>query len=276
MKRLLKADIYRMLKSRLTMVALILVAAFPVLLVLMYVGINALAGIGMEDGEEAVSLFTANTIVGSAYSLTNNIGLVIPAFAGILVCSDYTNGTLRNKVIAGNRRTDIYFSHLLTSIIFSVVMITLYAAVTTGLSLLFFDFKKDPSVNMGLEILYFVLYGTMSFVFMATLSTMLAMVLRNIAPTIIFSVVAAIVLVALCSVLMLIGSQEKYRYAFYLIPTYCSNYFNLQSFSVLGLLAGNGGDSRGLMFAEGMGSYVFFSVLNTVIGILVFNKRDIK
>ncbi len=274
MKNLLKADIYRMLKSRLTFVALILVLAFPVLMVLLYLGINALAGVEEEMGEVR-ALISANTLIGSVYSLTNNVGLVIPAFAGILVCSDYMNGTLRNKVIAGNRRSEIYLSHLVTSILYSIGMITLYALVTTGLSLIFFKFDKDAAGKLGQEILYFVVYGTMSFVFMATLSTMLAMVTRNIAPTLIFTIVFALVLTLLNTVVMLLD-YEKYKYAVYLIPTFGGNFFNLQGSGLLGLLTGNAEDSRSLMFFEGIASYLFFGALNTVIGLLVFGRRDLS
>ena len=274
MKRLLKADIYRVLKSRLTLIALILVLAFPVLIVFLYVGIRALSGLDADMGGMDM-LFNANSIIGSAYSLTNNIGLVLPAFAGILVCMDISNGTLRNKIIAGNRRAEIYLSHLIVSILFSVVMITIYTAMTAGLALLFFPFNTDPSMDLGREILYFIATGTMSFVFIATVSTLFAMAFRSVAPTIIFTIVLSIALMAINSVLLLVDYQP-YRYAVYLIPSFTGNFFNLNSFSLTGLIAQGEETSRGLMFAEGMLSYLFFGIVNTVLGLLLFKKRDIN
>ena len=275
MKNLLKADLYRMRKSRLTFVAMILVVAFPVLFVLLYAGINAMAAGLDPEMAEAQALISVNTVLGSAYSLTNNVGLVIPAFAGIMVCSDYSNGTLRNKVIAGNRRSHIYLSHLITSIIFAVGAITIYVVVTAALSMIFFKFDGASVDGVGREILYFIIYGTMSFVFMATVSTMLAMVLRNIAPTIIFTIVLAMILGAVNTILLLID-YEKYKYLVYLIPTFGSNFFNLQGMSLLGILAGTAENSRAVIFFEGLASYIFFGALNTVIGLLVFGKRDIS
>lgn len=274
MKRLLKADIYRVLKSRLTLIALILVLAFPVLIVFLYVGIRALSGLDADMGGMDM-LFNANSIIGSAYSLTNNIGLVLPAFAGILVCMDISNGTFRNKIIAGNRRAEIYLSHLIVSILFSVVMITIYTAMTAGLALLFFPFNTDPSMDLGREILYFIATGTMSFVFIATVSTLFAMTFRSVAPTIIFTIVLSIALMAINSVLLLVDYQP-YRYAVYLIPSFTGNFFNLNSFSLTGLIAQGEETSRGLMFAEGMLSYLFFGIVNTVLGLLLFKKRDIN
>lgn len=270
MSRLLRADIYRVMKNRLTLIALILALGFPVLVVLLY------AGIGLIEGDMGGSmLLNANSIIGSAYSLSNNIGLVIPAFAGILVCTDYTNGTLRNKVIAGNRRGAIYMSHLIVSILFSVTVITVYAAVTAGLALIFFPFTKDPSMDLGREILYFAVNGTMSFAFVATFSTMLAMTMRSIAPTIIFTIVFSMLLLIVSSVVMMID-YEPYKYAVYFIPTFAGNFFTLNSFSLFGLIGGVQEVSKDLIFAEGMLSYVFFGAVHTVIGLLVFAKRDVR
>ena len=273
MSRLLKADLYRVLKSRLTLIALILALAFPVLMVLMYVGIRAIGGLG-QDAESA-TLFGANAIIGSVYSLSNNIGLVIPAFAGILVCTDYSNGTLRNKVIAGNRRSEIYLSHLIVSILFSVVIITIYAAVSAGLSLLFLPFSWETTLDLGLEVLYFVLNGTMTFAFISTVTTLFAMVLRNAAPTIIFTIVVSIALLLVNSVVMMID-YEKFRYAVYFIPTFAGNIFTLNSFSILGLMSQGADASRELIFGEAMLSYLFFGTVNTLIGLLVFKKQDIR
>ena len=272
MSRLLKADVYRVLKSRLSLIALILALAFPVLIVLLYAGIQWIGGLGEEMGG---MLFNANSLIGSAYSLSNNIGLVVPAFAGILVCSDYTNGTLRNKVIAGNRRSHIYLSHLIVSILFSVVVITIYAAVTAGLALLFFPFNWDSALDLGREILYFVVNGTMSFAFIATVSTLLALTLRNVAPTIIFTIVFSIVLLALSSIVMLVN-YEPYKYAVYCIPTFAGNFFTLNSTGIFGLLGETADASRDVIFIEGMLSYLFFGAVHTVIGLLLFKKRDIR
>ncbi len=273
MSRLLKADLYRVLKSRLTLIALILALAFPVLTVLLYAGIRAIGGLGQNDA--AGALLGANSIIGSVYSLSNNVGLVIPVFAGILVCLDHSNGTLRNKVIAGNRRTEIYFSHLIVSILFSVALITIYAAVSAGLSLLFFPFSWDSSLDLGPEILYFVLNGTMAFVFIATVSTMFAMSLRSAAPAIIFTIITSFFLVAVNSVVMMID-YEEFKYAVYFIPTFAGNIFTLNDFSILGLLNQSADASRSLIFAEAMLSYLFFGVVNTLIGLTVFKNRDIK
>lgn len=272
MSRLLKADLYHLRKSRLTLIALILAVAFPVLIVLLYSGINLLAGIDELSGD--ASLFDASTVIGSVFSLTNNLGLVLPVFAGIIVCLDLSNGTLRNKVIAGNRRSAIYLSHLLVSMLFMVTVIAVYAIVTTALALLFFPFNWNSTLSLGREIAYFVLYGLTSFAFIATVSTMVALTFRSVAPTIIITIVFSIALYLLNTVLMFVDN-ESFRYVVYFIPTFAGNFFNLNS-GLLGMLGQAGGDSRDLIFAEGMLSYLFFGGLHTLIGLLIFRKRDLR
>lgn len=274
MKQLLKADLFRVYKSMLSRIALILALAFPVLIALMFLGFRAIAEI--DSAMDGDMLFNANTILGSVYSLSNNIGLVVPAFAGILVCTDCTSGTLRNKVIAGNRRAAIYLSHLIVSILFSVVIITIYAAVTAGITLLFFPFSWDAdALDLGREIVCFIANGTMTFVFMATFTTMLAMIFRNAAPTIIFTVVFGIVLYLINTIVGLLN-YESYKYAVYFIPTFAGNTFNLNNFSLLGIFGQTAPADRGLIFAEGMLSYLFFGAVHTVIGLFAFKKRDIR
>ena len=273
MSGLLKADLYCVMKSRLSKIALILSVSFPVVMVLIYVGIRMISGLGGDEVGD--TLFNANSVIGSVYSLSNNIGLVIPAFAGILVCSDYSNGTLRNKVIAGNRRSEIYLSHLIVSIIFSVVIITIYAAVTAGLSLAMLPFNREVMKDLGKEVLYFVLNGTMTFAFIATVSTLFAMTFRSMAPTIIFTIVFAMALYVVNSVVML-TDFEDYKYVVYFIPTFAGNVFNLSSFSLAGLINWSREISIDLVFVEAMLSYLFFGSVNTLIGLLAFRKRDVR
>ena len=278
MKQLLQADLYRMVKSKLTMVLLILSAAFPLFTVLIYAGLRAISSIG-EEIMDSVGLLTANTVIGSAYSLTNNIGLVIPVMAGILVCTDFTSGTLRNKVVAGNPRTKIYFSHLIVSILYSVVMITIYVLFTAGFALLMLPYKSGFAVNVVREYVFWAVTGTMSFVFMATVSTFFAMTFRSIAPTILLTLLVTFTLLILSSTLSF-TDYSNVRHLVYFIPTFSGQFFSLTGGSLIGTainaLVGGVSESKEVIFAEGIGSFVFFGAVNTVLGVILFCKRDLK
>ena len=276
MKQLIKADLYRVLKSKLTLVTFILVTAFPVLITLLYLGLQFISSLEADLAGEVVSeLISANMLMSSAYSLTNNVGLILPAFAGIFVCMDISHGTLRNKVIVGKSRTSIYLSHLVVSILYNVAAITLYAAITSGLALLFFKYRTRPGTDVTKQILYWAVNGTMTFIFVATISTFFGLVVRSTAPTIIFTIVLTMGLSMISSVVSILD-YEKFQYAVYLIPTFTSSSFTLDSMSLGAIFGPVNEPPIDVMFWEGVASYAFFGTLNTVLGILIFRKKDIK
>ena len=114
MLSLLKADFYRMLKSKITIVSLILSIIFPIFVALLYYAISKMPMEGSpEDIETLSKMFTARAMIGSSFSFTNGIGIIIPIFGAIFVSSDLKNGTLRNKIVIGHDRKSIYLSHLI-------------------------------------------------------------------------------------------------------------------------------------------------------------------
>ena len=66
-------------------------------------------------------------LAGAAY-----IGIVIAAFIGIFIGTDYSNGTIRNKHIMGHSRTKMYLSNLTVCITASLIMHIVYIAVIVG------------------------------------------------------------------------------------------------------------------------------------------------
>ena len=270
MKGLLKADFYHVRKSKLSLVILILAVVFPFLMTLLYVGIEVLTT-NLAGGTEDVSMFTANMLLNSVFSLTNNIGMVIPVFAGILVCNDIANGTLRNKVICGNRRSEIYLSHLIVSIVFCVVTVLIYAGATAAFGAIFFDFEEVEA----LQAVYWAANGVMTFVYIATVATFLAMTCRSTAPTIIFTIVFSIALLGIVSLLGFVDT-EKYKYLLHLVPTYSSSAFSIGGINMADFFGPSSSITQATAFWEGIASFVFFGILNTVLGIVIFNHRDIK
>lgn len=280
MTALMKADLFRMTKSKLTFVALILALAFPVFNVLLILGMKAMTD-ALSAGQTS-GVFTANSIMSSAYTLSDNLGLVIPAFAGTFITLDLKGGVTRNKLIAGHSRTQVYLSHLFCSMIFSVVLITLYVAVTTILSILCLPFKTEADTWKA--VLYWIANGTLSFIYAASIATLFALTTKNTALTLLLTIASVILLASVTSVIRITDYQD-YRYAVYLIPTFTSGSFNLNGSGIsadmtlqgiMGMLFGAEEEKKIVLFLFGSGSFVFFTMLHTVIGILVFRKKDMK
>ena len=272
MSGLLKADFYRVLKSKLTMVILILTVALPMVTSLLFSLMRWILSMPGDDFTQELGILSANSLLESVFSLTNNVGLVIPAFAGIMVCADISNGTLRNKVICGNRRWQIYLSHLLVSMVFCVVAILIYAGATAGFAAIFLKYNKVELKT----VIYWLIYGVTTFVYAATISTFLAMTFRSIAPTIIFTLLIALGLMSFTGLLSFMDT-EKLKYLVYLIPTYSSSSMKLGGGITIADLFGSPVTlSQDTIFLEGILSFVLFGIVNTVLGMLIFRKKDIK
>ncbi len=265
MRSLLKADLYRVLKSKLTLIMLILCIVFPLLMALLYLGIDKLniASTGID-----INLFSGKTMVTSAFSLTNNVGLIIPIFSCIYVCLDISQGTLRNKIIVGKSRNSIYFSHLLTSIIFNLSSIIIYFLFTFAFGMIFLGWGTEFNAEETKNLLYIIITGLMTFVYVGTVSMMFAMIIKSVAPAIILTVGLTLGINIVITVLNFIN-YEKVKYLVYMIPTFSNNYNSVLMALVQGVMPDE-------IFYLGIASYVLFGTLNTVIGLIIFNRSDIK
>ncbi|MBR4769066.1 MAG: hypothetical protein IK088_08830 [Lachnospiraceae bacterium] len=268
MNRMLKADLYRIFKSKLSLITLILVVVFP----LITTGLYTLINVALSFDDFSVTVLNANAIIRSAYSLSNNVGLVIPIFSGILICMDVTGGTLRNKVIAGNGRVTIYLSHLLSAVIFNVVSITIYVLATAGFGMLLLPFEAPDGAEAIRQIVFWIITGTTSFIYVATISTFFALTTKRVAPTIIFSLVVTVLLSFITSIVAFLD-YENYRWVVYMIPTFTMSELSLSGFASFGISVLTVSMEE---FIMGLVSFAFFGALNTVLGILLFMKQDLK
>lgn len=263
MSKLLKADFFRVLKSKLTYIIVGIAVLMPLLTCLLYLGINNLIGLIDESGE-LISFVNGRILIFSSYSMTNNIGIVIPIFASIFICMDINNGTLRNKIISGSPRIKVYLSHLFTTIIFNVIIISIYLAFTTLFSNLFFGYGVEIDKEEIRNIILFIVSGTLSFVFIASVISFLALVTKNTAPTIIFTLLFTIGLSLILSIVSILDT-EKYATLLFMIPTYM-HYVLTNGFEVL----------TTAQVIEGVASYLIFTVALAIAGIEIFKHKDIK
>ena len=250
MLSLLKADFFRVIKSKLLYIALILCILFPIILVALYLGLNEIAP------EEQKALFNPLTLYQGSFSISNNIGIVICVFSSIFVAADITSGTLRNKIINGASRTKIYFSHLIVSFIFNLVTIIIYSSFTLLFSAIFFH--DNFNIASTETLVYIIITGIISFIFITTITTFLALVTRSLPLTILFTILLIMVLSIFIGLISM-TDISKFKYLVYLIPTYSNNVVPNNEMFICGLI-----------------SYALFGALNITLALIIFNKRDIK
>lgn len=142
MMNLLKADFRRVFKDKLMIVLIILTVIFALINPLIY----ALIFTGMDDIEmELISLFldvSGKAQFFESFSLDSNLGLVAPVLLAIVLCKDFSYGTVRNKIIAGKSRVAIYLSTFVTCSSVLIGIMLLQGFLTLGISLLFFEYQS--------------------------------------------------------------------------------------------------------------------------------------
>jgi len=139
MRDLIKTDLRRILKDKLFLVVTILCAVFGVITPVLNKLIYSLVGM-MDIADVAVS---AKDMFFSSFSPSNNMGLIAPILLTIVICKDFSQGTVRNKLISGKTRTEVFMSTFISTVIVTVGVILLHALITLAFSLPFFKFQAD-------------------------------------------------------------------------------------------------------------------------------------
>ena len=182
MSKLLSANFLRLRHSRLFWAGMILMFVFGLLPVL------SLYNMHVRYGYDTV-------LDSTLFSYAILIGLVTAIFTSLFVGTDYSDGTIRNKLIVGHTRIAIYLANLVTmgaaALLFCLSCLT--STLAFGLPLL-------GAPVAGLQTLCPLLFGSLLLALaFAAIYTMVGMVCSNKAA------VAVICLVAL--MLLMIGSS---------------------------------------------------------------------
>ena len=125
MNKLLTANFFRMFKNKLFWAGILFMAA---------------VGIGFP-------LVNYNTMIKNDYPLYLDstffmgaafIGVVLSIFCSLFLGTEYSDGMIRNKMIAGQKRTVIYLANLFTCILAGILMcgVCLVVGLCAGLPLL--------------------------------------------------------------------------------------------------------------------------------------------
>lgn len=182
MSKLLSANFLRLRHSRLFWAGMILMFVFGLLPVL------SLYNMHVRYGYDTV-------LDSTLFSYTILIGLVTAIFTSLFVGTDYSDGTIRNKLIVGHTRIAIYLANLVTTGVAALLfcLSCLVSTLALGLPLL-------GAPVAGLQTLCPLLFGSLLLALaFAAIYTMVGMVCSNKAA------VAVICLVAL--MLLMIGSS---------------------------------------------------------------------
>ena len=214
MRELFRADLKRVLQDKLLMVMGILAVVFALITPLLYAAI--FSGGGLLGEPMFASLVSAKGQFFSSFSMTNNLGLIAPVLLAIVLCKDFSFGTVRNKIIAGKRRSSIYLSLFAVCALVLVSVMLLSAFISLGVSLIFFDYQSAPFTFADFG--YFmasVAFEVLVLLFMAALLSLLCTCMKNVGGAIVVYVAVTFMLVLVgsivqmvCGVLQLSGNNQ--------------------------------------------------------------------
>lgn len=271
---LLKADLKRVLKDKLFYVLLILAIVFALITPILYSFL--FSSEDMLDDPLIAGMISAKSQFFLSFQLGNNLGLIAPVLLSIILCKDFSFGTIRNKIIAGKSRAEIFISLFLTCSIVFVLVMFLHAFVTLGVSLMFFDYQATPFT--GSDAIYFlesVFFEILVLLFVSSLISWLCAAMKNVGLVIVLYVAISFVLVIIASVIQVVLSVFSMNGGNETIVSVLEfiNRINIGNFvSYIGV-----GDSYSLNDCLYLTITPLVCILGLCsFGILKFNKKDFK
>lgn len=195
MSKLLSANFLRLRHSRLFWAGMILMFVFGLLPVL------SLYNMHVRYGYDTV-------LDSTLFSYTILIGLVTAIFTSLFVGTDYSDGTIRNKLIVGHTRIAIYLANLVTTGVAALLfcLSCLVSTLALGLPLL-------GAPVAGLQTLCPLLFGSLLLaVAFAAIFTMVGMVCSNKAAVAIICLVLLMLLMIFSSwIVAMLAEPEFYE-----------------------------------------------------------------
>ena len=196
---------------------------------------------------------------GMLFMMTGTMPLLISITAGLLIVQDFRNNTIRNKIIIGHSRTNIYLASLIVSITVAVIYQLAFWLTVIGLGAILMGFETFPSkavfVNM-LVALAIQLAFTAVIVFLCNS-------MKNVGGFVI-SLTMHYIVSMLSAFLFFVKSEKVQQLIMELVPSYQVNIVEYGYTEVPEHLPV-------ILLAD-----LAIFVVATIGGILIFNKSDLK
>ena len=280
MFKIMTASLYKLFRDTTFKVTLIIGVALALLTNLLYFIIFKIA---IDTPEIGNALFSGETALINSLNPSSNFGLTVPINLVVFTIGEFTYGTIRNKIIAGHKRSSIYFSLLLTGFVFTVILMTAYCFLSWAFGSLLSGSVHAQGVS-STTIGYIILYGFCSYIFVMVLSVFVATLTRSIGGSLPI-VILMLVFMGLIPTFALIGmSTEMGGEASLLtyLPSHIAMWidplFMLGVYSNSSIMSSliTGTENSVEMILAGIIVPIFWSAVFGILGLKLFQFRDIK
>lgn len=145
MKRLLSIDLYRYKKDPTPLIGAIVAAGFLAMTIGMLFMMKSISTT-LTD-EEFRMMFSPKSTFIQGFQMANNAGLVSIIIIIIVTARDFTQNTLRLKILNGHKRTNVYLSTLLANVIFGVIIVLAYSILSLVFGVMMFSYGSEFTVS---------------------------------------------------------------------------------------------------------------------------------
>ena len=198
MRELIQADLKRVIKDKLLLVLAILAVVFALITPLTFALVFSVIDVSEEP--MLAALVSAKGLFFQSFSMTNNMGFIAPILLAIILYKDFSYGTVRNKIISGKSRSQIFLSTFIVCSLVLVCLIMLSAFITLGVSLIFFDYQEGAFAAADLGYFFASLgFELLVLLFMSALLSLLCTCSKNLG-------IAIVLYLAFTFALTLVGS----------------------------------------------------------------------
>ena len=269
MLSLIKTDLKRILKDKLLIVIGILCIVFAVSTPLLLFAVSGMS----EDAAQMLGMsIDAKTLFFQSFNPANDFGLIGGILLCVILCKDFSQGTVRNKIICGKTRNQIYLANFISCVIVLCSLMVIYAFITLGVSLIFFDYQATAFTanDFGYAVVSLV-FKILTFVVVSALITALSVSMKNAG-------LCMVMYIAVTMVFSIVGT------AFMMVQPFVSDNVFLETLLEIVVkcnvfattVVGNGVTYSVLDVVYIVVSNVVFGVLFYVLGMMIFSKKDLK
>ena len=271
MINLLKADFFRVIRTKLVYISLIVAVALPFFINgVTYLTYAATAS--LIDPEEAeVVTGIGDSLFNQTFSPLMSFSFVFAVFPVIVIMMDFGNGTIRNKVIHGYSRHQIYAAHFIVSLLYALLMTVLFVGTNVLCSVFMLGISEIPAAMVTTYVAYFLI-GFLGVLLIASIGSCLALSLLNAGAIVltIFSVLFFNNIGTIIDLILKWQRVEKTEYALSFLPSYFTE--QLSQFMTYQTVP----SFEPILYIEAVAGVLIISAGFYALGTFVFSKRDFK
>ena len=300
MKNLFVSYLYKLRHDLAFKITLIIGGGLAVLLTGIYFLLSLLIKVNAIDGP---------TMIISALSPGSNFGLAVPVNLITFTVLEFNQGSIRNKIIAGHSKANVYTSLILNGLVFTFVLMIAYVLLCFGLGSLFGVITKNilegmrsdeiartgyseiipeiPSAYSGMYIFKMIVLAIFCYISIVSFTIFFSTLFRNIGPCIPVVILVLVFASSLAPIVVMVGDRnEGLLWAFRIIdPLFC---LGANESEVVGQAIGLSPEGVPVVyditeptvtnetFISGICSNVVYAALFYVGGLFIFKKRDVK